>query len=115
MTSTDQSPLLDLELVNELAAVPGLLGDVIEVFARVAHESIETLSSSILRGDRDEVRRVAHALKGAAAQVGAARLSASAAKIERAMKDGGSASAVELPALLHESLDELRKLASVSS
>ncbi|MFO0661150.1 MAG: Hpt domain-containing protein [Polyangiaceae bacterium] len=112
MTTPEETPLLDEELVSELAGVPGLLADVLDVFERVGRDSISALNEAYVKGDRPEVRRLAHALKGAAAQVGAARLSALAARVEIAMRTDTDASIEGFEEALRSAIDAIRERAT---
>jgi HPt (histidine-containing phosphotransfer) domain-containing protein len=95
-----QKAVLDGQQVEELRNVDGGRG---EVLARLAAkfrasvpERVESMQRHAAAAALDELGATAHALKGAAASLGAARLSALCQAIEGAarQKDGASAQAL---------------------
>ena len=107
MLRSVDTPVLDTAMLEELREIPGLLEDVLAVFARASAENIGAIHSALSRNDHAEARRHAHALKGASAQVGAARLSAEAAMIETCVRAGNTPGENRLDELLVESLAAL--------
>jgi signal transduction histidine kinase/CheY-like chemotaxis protein/HPt (histidine-containing phosphotransfer) domain-containing protein len=57
-------------------------------FVTAQRETLAKLESAVAESDHDAVRRLAHALSGAAGSLGAAQLHASAKALERAAKEG---------------------------
>jgi PAS domain S-box-containing protein len=109
----------DDALCRRLAGVPGLdYGDALqmvhgktETYARVLSLFLQThgddavrIAESLAAGDIAAVRRLAHALKGSAGMIGAARVSNLAAALQSACGDGGATAAIDeaCRALTHE-------------
>jgi HPt (histidine-containing phosphotransfer) domain-containing protein len=67
---------------------PGFLKSLVDEFLGHAEKSVEDLRAAAVAGDAKRLAEVAHALKGSSANLGARRLSARAAEIERAGKAG---------------------------
>lgn len=81
--------VIDWEVFNELLAALG--SDQVEMAVKarelIRHEfqqQLEQLASSIAHADPEQIRRIAHRLKGGARQVGAVRVAAAAQAIEQA-------------------------------
>lgn len=113
MTPPSDAPI-DPSVVASLRALqdpdqPDLLIELIDLFlladapARIAAVRIAAVHAPIGGGDAVALRRGAHALKGSAANLGAVRLAALSAKLER-MGNGGSVDGAAAigPKLAHE-------------
>ena len=74
----------ELEGIGRAGAVDGL----VEEFVSSLGERVQEIRSALAKGDAEVVRESAHALKGAAATLGATRLAAACAAMERAGRDG---------------------------
>jgi HPt (histidine-containing phosphotransfer) domain-containing protein len=84
-----------------------LIERVVTLFRTSSEERLVALRAALASSDRQAVRRLAHALKGSAAQVGAEGLRGAAASVE--------ASAAELPSdALAAEIEALAGLAAVS-
>lgn len=86
--SPDGSPALDTTLLAGLRGLqqpgqPNPLKDLGELFLRDARARLQTLESAMASRDAAEVARTAHALKGSASNLGARRLSALCAELEK--------------------------------
>lgn len=87
-------PLIDWDYLHALRLVqePGeadIVGELSGMFAEAAAGHLTGLRAAAGAGGAAEIRRLAHLLCGSAAQVGAARLAASAADLEaRALAAG---------------------------
>lgn len=87
-------PILQPGVVQSLRALaaatahPGedILGDLVGLFSRDAAARLHIIRERWQRGEAQEAANCAHALKGAAASLGAARVHALAAAVERAAK-----------------------------
>ncbi len=80
----DREGLLDRSLEDVVLA-----RELVDLFLREAPSSLKELARAAREGDREEGGRVAHALKGAAANVGAEVLRGSLEAVERAFRGGG--------------------------
>lgn len=82
-------PLLDRTRLD--ARYPGktdFVNQLVELFHQTASASLAKLAAAQEAGDHETMRREAHALRGAAASVGAEALSHAAAKLESALASG---------------------------
>lgn len=87
-----ERPVIDLERQSLLRTLGpddgwGLLPMVVKSFLDDCPKILETLRRSVETGDSDGVRTSAHRLKGAAANIGAARVAASCLELENAAPD----------------------------
>jgi PAS domain S-box-containing protein len=99
---------LDLEQLDErVDGDPALLAMVAELFAEDAPAQIAALRKALQAEHAEEVERVAHTLKGAAANIGAATLSAIAGKLEAEAAAGRLGNA---PAIIDELAAELPRV-----
>ena len=76
MGSWRDLPFLEVDRLDELRSIAGLDGDVFlaelrDAFAEDAAERIEKLRKAVDKGDADELRNVAHTLKGSCTNIGA--------------------------------------------
>jgi HPt (histidine-containing phosphotransfer) domain-containing protein len=74
----------ELDGIGRAGAVDGL----VEEFVSSLGQRVDEIRSALAKGDAEVVRESAHALKGAAATLGATRLAAVCAAMERAGRDG---------------------------
>ena len=81
------------------------VAQIIDLFLEQADGVLETARAGVQRGDADVITAAAHALKSSAANVGAYRLSALAAEIEKHGRSGGPAS--ELASGVEKMVEEL--------
>lgn len=79
------APLIDLNVLGPLLESVGVeqLQPAIDAFKDSSRDLTAQIKAATAGGDTDEARRLAHALKGAAANIGAVRLSRIAYLIER--------------------------------
>jgi CheY-like chemotaxis protein/HPt (histidine-containing phosphotransfer) domain-containing protein len=80
-------PTLDLVFVDELSSIgdaagQDFLGELLEQFGRDTDSLLSELRDRLDNSDTDEVRRIAHKIKGSAGQLGGRRLTSSCAKLE---------------------------------
>ncbi|RLJ68136.1 Hpt sensor hybrid histidine kinase [Sulfurisoma sediminicola] len=114
----EQAPMLDPTRIEDLlASLPGqpqavFLQRILETFRRTLDTSLTRLQQ-VDASDLETVRRAAHTLKSAAAQVGAMRLSHTARELEFAARDGNLqrmvALAAYLPAVANLSWQQLKE------
>ncbi len=98
--STGGAPVFDRQaLVARLLGDEALAKDIIAGFLDDSAKQMEALRAFVGRGDADSAGGKAHAIKGAAANVGGLALSAAARELEKAARAGRME---EAPALLTE-------------
>lgn len=73
-----------------------LIGEVVSVFLEDSKERFNKLSDAVKAGDIKEIRFYAHAIKGAARNVGAKRLSDIAGQLENVSRDGDLETAAKI-------------------
>lgn len=95
------------ELVDRLAGDMDLSWEVLSEFVEELPRRLAEIEESLCAGDWALTRRLAHTLKGAAANLSAHRLSESALALERAAQDGNTKEIEELYAVLREQADRL--------
>ena len=110
-TSPTLSPAI-LAGLREMAqdTGPGFLQELLAAFRQDAEKSVVALRDAAVQGNAGAARSAAHALKGAAANVAAARLSTSCAAMERAAREGyppDQDEVAEVERLLREAVTEL--------
>jgi HPt (histidine-containing phosphotransfer) domain-containing protein len=88
--SKAQALLLESEQIDSLLDIAGVVGvkDILAAFWRSTDELSADLKKCVETGDREAAARVAHALKGSAANVGAQRLAQAARDVEPHTKSG---------------------------
>jgi two-component system sensor histidine kinase/response regulator len=97
----DASTLVDPTRLPELRADYGDVAvQLLELFERTAAETLAELRAALDAGDREEVRRLAHRLKGSARNVGATGMAELSAALEPVPSD-----AAEGLARLEDALD----------
>jgi len=88
--SKAQASLLESEQIDSLLDVAGVDGvkDILDAFWRSTDDLTADLARCVASGEGAAAARVAHALKGSAANVGALRLSEAARDVENHSKSG---------------------------
>jgi signal transduction histidine kinase/DNA-binding response OmpR family regulator len=82
-------PIFDVAELRERTGVDDdFLKQLLETFFCDADERLEQLAAAIVVNDREQVRQVAHALKGAAGSLGMADMQQQCLDLEMAAKDG---------------------------
>ncbi|GAB2510586.1 response regulator [Lysobacter humi (ex Lee et al. 2017)] len=89
----DSRPVLDEAVVTQLRALaeasdPALLAQIFGAFRSDTAQRLGLLRTAAAHADADLLRRTAHTLKGAAANVGAARLAATAGELDTIARSG---------------------------
>ncbi len=117
--SAPDVPLVDGARLEELGVLApesrGTLRELVNLFAVETPEQIARLGEGLDARSADAVQRAAHALKGSAISLGAARVGALAAELDRRAKAGSVAGAEEILAAIDlafgATIAELRALA----
>ncbi len=82
--SAPQAPVFDRAALSErLMGDEDLIGQIVDVFLDDTPRRIETLKSHVIGADAENIRRQAHAIKGAAANVGGEELRRIAFEMEK--------------------------------
>jgi CheY-like chemotaxis protein/HPt (histidine-containing phosphotransfer) domain-containing protein len=110
-TPPDANRGLDEAALDSLRELGGdeFVAEVIDTFLADAPALLESLRSSIVRGDADEVRRAAHTLKSNGATLGADSFTAVCREVEQRAKEGRLGSAGELVGRLEREYGSLRE------
>jgi 3-isopropylmalate/(R)-2-methylmalate dehydratase small subunit len=97
------------ELLERLGDDEELVAEIVELFLDDAPQQIASIEAAVAAKDGEEIRNRAHALKGAAANMGAADLCEKARQMEMAAEGGRSDEAVGLLDAVRESFARLRE------
>lgn len=93
------------DLNHRLGSDPELISMVIGVFVEDMPQQIKALKEAVKGQDTKEATRLAHSIKGAAANVGGESLQAAALKLEEAGREGNLTDmAMDLPDLEQEAI-----------
>jgi len=111
MSDPFDHPLVNAEALEPLLTAAGAaaVGSILAAFWAQADQLADALQASAEDGDAERARRVAHELKGCAANVGAGRVSAIAAHMERLPADEIAALAPQLKAAIADSRPALER------
>ncbi|MCB2107919.1 MAG: Hpt domain-containing protein, partial [Rhodobacteraceae bacterium] len=105
------APILDASFLETIvgSVQPKTLNTLLQRFEQNSREYIEAIRGAADHQDSSGARKVAHTLKGLAAQFGAVRLSECARNVEQAAKNGDNLNglAEQMAALLPQTLDQL--------
>ena len=83
------SDLLDNELLAELKEImEDDFGELLETFLTESAKQMNAVSTSLLAGESDQLRRAAHSLKGSCGNIGASQLQAHCAELEASAATG---------------------------
>ncbi|CAH2030365.1 ATP-binding protein [Trichlorobacter ammonificans] len=93
------------DLLERLGGAEALLPRFLAIFYKGVAAGMADLEVAVAAGDADGVRRHAHAIKGAAANIGALQLRETASRLEEAAKGGAIADAPQRLAVLKERLE----------
>lgn len=94
-------------LVERLDGDEEIAREVALAFVESTQELLQQLDGAISEGRADAVRLNAHSIKGAAANIGANALAATAAEIEDAGRDGRLQAAEQATPLLHQRIEHV--------
>lgn len=87
----DWNVILDQEIIKDLHAMgTEAFASLRDLFISEGEETLAMLSQDLMNQDPEEIRRMAHSLKGSALNMGAAELSEAARQLEFAAKEGRS-------------------------
>ncbi len=86
----EATPLIEREQIDSLIAAAGVdgAGEIMTAFWGSTDDLIAALRGALASGAADDARKVAHALKGSASNVGAQALSQTALDFENQCRDG---------------------------
>lgn len=101
-------------LFERLMEDKDLIKDIIEGFLEEVPGQIAALNEALEKKDRELIRRQAHSLKGASANIGASALRETAYQIELAAKAGDLDKASDLIPELNKQLKELKQALALS-
>jgi HPt (histidine-containing phosphotransfer) domain-containing protein len=91
------------EPVVDLTVMPALHGDragsLVELFLTTSQTQVESMRRAAAAGESPELRRLGHSLRGSAVYLGAARLAARCAELERAVDQGHPDPEQHVPAI----------------
>ncbi|RMH69745.1 MAG: Hpt domain-containing protein [Gemmatimonadetes bacterium] len=94
------SVLLDMDVINDLIELGDgdteFITDLIQTFLTDAEETIPQLKAAIEAGDAEKIRRIAHSLKGASANIGGIGIAEVGEQIEQKGRDGDLAGVATL-------------------
>jgi two-component system, sensor histidine kinase and response regulator len=100
------------EPVVDLTVMPALHGDragsLVELFLTTSQTQLEAMHRSAADGEVQELRRLAHSMRGSAVYLGAARLAARCEALERAVNEGQPDPEQLVPAI-DEEFDQVRQ------
>jgi HPt (histidine-containing phosphotransfer) domain-containing protein len=87
-----QRPLLDQTTIRQLrdTLTSEMRGQLVEIFDVQREKCVADLVKAVRSGDRMEIRRVAHMLKGSGASLGASALRSSCEALERGCRREGA-------------------------
>ncbi len=94
-----------MELLERCGGSADTVFRVLKMFQSRAAEKSDELSAAIERGDLEQARGLAHALKGSAANVSAPHVSQVADEIEAAARDGQHETCRELYSRMNDAMD----------
>ena len=100
-------PHIDIGTVPSFKNKPDQYVKLLKKFADKHHNTVETVQTALLSGNRDEARQILHALRGSSGMLGIVGIMEPAAKIENAILDGAETS------VLMPDIDGLNKLTKV--
>jgi HPt (histidine-containing phosphotransfer) domain-containing protein len=83
------TPRIDESLYSTLDHDPDMAG-IVDLFVAEMPERLERLLENLERGDREQLHRAAHQLRGAAGSYGFHQVTPYAARLESAARDGDS-------------------------
>jgi two-component system, sensor histidine kinase and response regulator len=110
--SADDTPVLDREALQRIRELgggkrPQLLCEVVELFRREVPRHLASLQQAWKQRDLQAVSTAAHSLKSTCAHVGAMRLAAACARVEREARAGQDARAAPLVERLPQQWNEV--------
>ncbi|MHC4758400.1 MAG: response regulator, partial [Planctomycetota bacterium] len=108
----DFSDVIDFSDLAERGMDKEIIIEVVPLFISDNKIQLENLASAVKKGDENQIRSLAHAIKGASANVGAARIAELALKLEKKASSKDLSDAQEL---LDKIRAEYRRLKSLVS
>ena len=91
------SVVIDWEYVRSLRELqapdePDIVAELVKVFSSESVTRVGLLHDAVRRHDAEQIRRLAHVLRGSAGQIGAIKLARISRELETSMSAGGDAS-----------------------
>lgn len=102
------------ELLQRIGGKSALLPQLVEIFLSQVRQKLDALESALQAGDSEQVRKHAHAIKGAAGNISAVRMHLTAAALEKEVAERNLAGAVEALPVLQAALSGFIRDAGVS-
>jgi len=102
-----------LEMESTLARLGGdreLLSELYAAFHQDSEQKLSGLVAAVPKGDLDTIMKLSHALKGAAAAIGATPCRNLAEQLEIAARDGNRKATLSIFPSLRQELEDLRAL-----
>lgn len=85
----EQVPVMDYKRIQSLFGIKaGFFKRVVDVFLQSAPQNLDGIENSLDESELEPLRKYSHTLKGAAGNIGGARLSAICAELEGAAREG---------------------------
>ncbi len=109
--TTNTEGAIDTSVLDQLAMLgqdPAMLREVLDDFFEDAETRLPVLRDAVASRDADTVRREAHSIKGNAAMIGAIRLTAASAELERLARGANLLGAEALVELVENELEVAR-------
>jgi PAS domain S-box-containing protein len=101
-------PAIDMnELLTRLDGDRQIIHEVWKAFAEDTPQQMKKLTAALDTGKMEQAERLAHSLKGAAANIGAGRLQQNAGRLERAVRNAGTAAGTALQDELNREFDRV--------
>jgi HPt (histidine-containing phosphotransfer) domain-containing protein len=96
------------EALEQMGDDPELLQEIVDIFMEGTPELMQTAEQAIAAGDVDQVRMLAHSMKGSASNICAVAFVETARRLEFLAHDGSLEGASELLATCREQFAELQ-------
>ena len=90
------SDVIDPVMLAELRSMRDILPELIEIFRSEVRVRLDTLQSVIENADSEQLRQLAHGIRGAAGNMGGRNMAAACARLEQLGRDGTVAGAAEI-------------------
>ncbi len=107
---SDLPPFNQAELVERLGGNAALLPRFVGMFIKSLDEPIQRLRGAIESGNHDDIHRLAHTIKGSAANISAPRIMNSAAILDETAKSGGSQDYLQQLQRLEAEYDDFKRV-----
>ena len=103
----DALPVLDEPVLHEITSAAGMAPlELIEMFIEDSETNLGAMAEALAAGDRELLNRAAHSMKSSAGNVGAQRVAALSAALEKLTKHDVPSGSAELLARLQAAFGE---------